>query len=472
MLDAGLIRWLARAPPRCRRIASVCTGAFLLARGRAARRPPRHHPLGLRRRARRGSYPAVDVRGRPDLRPRRPHLDLGGRDRRHGPGARAGRGGPRPRARAADRPPSGAVPAPAGQPVAVQRDARAPSSPQREPLREVQRQVLEDVAGRHTVEAMAERAHMSPRNFARAFRAETGVTPARYVESVRLEAARRRLEEHRRAGRRRSRARAASARRRRCGASFLRALAVGPPEYRRRFHSSFTAIASGPSRPRAGPPRANPSKSTKGETDEDRDRALRPVHRARRGRPLRGAQPAARGERHVRGGRGRAGAHRQRHARRSWPSARSRSSPTRTSCSSPAAPARSRSAPAERMLEWLREADATSTWTTSVCTGSLILAAAGLLDGRRATGHWLAMDELRRLGAEPTGERVVFDGKIVTGAGVSAGIDMALALAERIAGRRGRAGDPARDRVRPAAAVRRGLAREGARRRSSRCCAR
>ena len=67
--------------------------------------------------------------------------------------------------------------------------------PEREPLREIQRQVLEDVAGEHTVEAMAARAHMSPRHFARAFRAETGVTPARYVESVRLEAARRRLED-------------------------------------------------------------------------------------------------------------------------------------------------------------------------------------------------------------------------------------------------------------------------------------
>ncbi len=88
----------------------------------------------------------------------------------------------------------------------------------------------------------------------------------------------------------------------------------------------------------------------------------------------------------------------------------------------------------EQMLEWVREADRTSTWTTSVCTGSLILAAAGLLDGRPATGHWLAMEELRRLGAEPTGERVVFDGKLVTAAGVSAGIDMALALADRIAG--------------------------------------
>jgi transcriptional regulator GlxA family with amidase domain len=88
-------------------------------------------------------------------------------------------------------------------------------------------------------------------------------------------------------------------------------------------------------------------------------------------------------------------------------------------------------------LDWLRAADRTSTWTTSVCTGSLILAAAGLLDGRRATTHWLALEELRRLGARVGGdpyERVVFDGKLVTAAGVSAGIDMALALAASIAG--------------------------------------
>ena len=83
---------------------------------------------------------------------------------------------------------------------------------------------------------------------------------------------------------------------------------------------------------------------------------------------------------------------------------------------------------------WLRAADAASTWTTSVCTGSLILAAAGLLAGRRATSHWLALDRLRGLGAQPTDERVVFDGKYVTAAGVSAGIDLALALSARIAG--------------------------------------
>jgi transcriptional regulator GlxA family with amidase domain len=88
----------------------------------------------------------------------------------------------------------------------------------------------------------------------------------------------------------------------------------------------------------------------------------------------------------------------------------------------------------EPVLAWLKEVDRTSTWTTSVCTGSLVLAAAGLLDGVRATCHWLAMGELRRLGAQPVSERVVFDGKIVTAAGVSAGIDMALALTAKVAG--------------------------------------
>ncbi len=84
--------------------------------------------------------------------------------------------------------------------------------------------------------------------------------------------------------------------------------------------------------------------------------------------------------------------------------------------------------------EWLRAAHESSAWTTSVCTGSLILAAAGLLRGRRATSHWLALDQLRALGVDVAPERFVFDGKLVTAAGVSAGIDMALALAARIAG--------------------------------------
>jgi putative intracellular protease/amidase len=83
---------------------------------------------------------------------------------------------------------------------------------------------------------------------------------------------------------------------------------------------------------------------------------------------------------------------------------------------------------------WLRAVDTTTTWTTSVCTGSLILAAAGLLTGRRATSYWKTIDQLADHGAIPVRERVVVDGKYVTGAGVSAGIDMALTLVALIAG--------------------------------------
>ena len=84
--------------------------------------------------------------------------------------------------------------------------------------------------------------------------------------------------------------------------------------------------------------------------------------------------------------------------------------------------------------DWLRSADVTSTWTTSVCTGSLILAGAGLLRGRTATSHWGALDQLAAHGATPSTQRVVIDGRYVTAAGVSAGIDMAFTLAGRIAG--------------------------------------
>ena len=163
--------------------------------------------------------------------------------------------------------------------------------PAREPLREVQRHVVEHPAADLSVEAMAARALMSPRHFARAFRAETGVTPARYVEQVRLEAARRRLEDT---------AEPIAAVAAACGfgtaetmrRAFLRALEVGPAEYRRRFSC--------------------PTQSKRRQCNEHRDPALRPVHRARRGRPLRGAQPAAGREGHVRRRAGRPEAHRQR----------------------------------------------------------------------------------------------------------------------------------------------------------------
>jgi putative intracellular protease/amidase len=88
-------------------------------------------------------------------------------------------------------------------------------------------------------------------------------------------------------------------------------------------------------------------------------------------------------------------------------------------------------------LDWVREVDRSTSWTSSVCTGSLLLGAAGLLEGLRATSHWLELETLRGYGAEPTGERVVEQGKVITAAGVSAGIDMALLLAARLIGEDG-----------------------------------
>jgi transcriptional regulator GlxA family with amidase domain len=82
----------------------------------------------------------------------------------------------------------------------------------------------------------------------------------------------------------------------------------------------------------------------------------------------------------------------------------------------------------DAVLSWLRRIDEGTKWTTSVCTGSLVLGAAGLLEGKRATSHWAFLEQLRDFGADPVGGRYVRDGKVVTAAGVSAGIDMALYL--------------------------------------------
>jgi putative intracellular protease/amidase len=86
------------------------------------------------------------------------------------------------------------------------------------------------------------------------------------------------------------------------------------------------------------------------------------------------------------------------------------------------------------IVEWVASAHDHTTWTTSVCTGALLLGAAGLLDGLPATTHWSAYDALASYGAHPTEQRVVIDGKVATAAGVSAGIDLALTLAAAIAG--------------------------------------
>lgn len=94
--------------------------------------------------------------------------------------------------------------------------------------------------------------------------------------------------------------------------------------------------------------------------------------------------------------------------------------------------ARSMARQGDPIVDWIRSAHEHTTYTASVCTGALLLGAAGLLEGLKATTHWVAYDELRRYGAEPTDQRVVFQDKIVTGAGVSAGIDLALEIVARL----------------------------------------
>ncbi|GGT29308.1 DJ-1/PfpI family protein [Nonomuraea spiralis] len=86
----------------------------------------------------------------------------------------------------------------------------------------------------------------------------------------------------------------------------------------------------------------------------------------------------------------------------------------------------------QALLGWLREAHEHTRWTTSVCSGSYLLGAAGVLKGLRATSHWAVLDGLGDFGAEPVSERVVVEGKVVTAAGVSAGIDMALTLLAQV----------------------------------------
>ena len=115
-------------------------------------------------------------------------------------------------------------------------------------------------------------------------------------------------------------------------------------------------------------------------------------------------------------------------------------------------------------LDFLRKQAATARYVTSVCTGSLVLGAAGLLKGYRSACHWAWRDMLKDFGAIPVAERVVRDRNRISGGGVTAGIDFGLTVAGRAGRRGGRQVDPARPRIRPAAALQLGLAREGRRR--------
>jgi transcriptional regulator GlxA family with amidase domain len=230
--DPALLDWIRARAPRSRRVASVCTGAFVLG------------ATGLldgRRVTTHWSAAAALARSNPRLRVDADPIHI--RDGRFWTSAGVTAGMDLALALVEDDLDRDAALVIARHLVLFLRRpggqsqfsaVLATQQPAREPLREVQREVVEDPAGAHTVEAMAERAHMSPRHFARAFAAETGITPARFVERVRLDAARRRLED----GEEPVAAIAAA-----CGfgtaetmrRSFLRVLAVGPLEYRRRF---------------------------------------------------------------------------------------------------------------------------------------------------------------------------------------------------------------------------------------------
>jgi transcriptional regulator GlxA family with amidase domain len=232
--DPALIAWIRERSARTTRTASVCTGAFLLAAAGLldGRRATTHWSAA---RALQRTYPRVRV----DLEP------IFVREGRIWTSAGVTAGMDLALAMVEQDLDRGAALAIARHLVLFLRRpggqsqfsaTLAAQEPAREPLREVQRLVLEQPAGEHSVEAMAARAHLSPRHFARAFLAETGITPGRFVERVRIEAARAHLEDT---------GEPIGAIAEACGfgtpetmrRTFLRVLSVGPAEYRRRFQS-------------------------------------------------------------------------------------------------------------------------------------------------------------------------------------------------------------------------------------------
>jgi transcriptional regulator GlxA family with amidase domain len=231
--DPATLKWIVNTSKRARRTASVCTGAFLLASaGLLDGRRATTHWSAANELAKR--YPRVQVDPEPIFL-------------RDGPiwtSAGVTAGMDLALALVEEDLDRNAALAIARQLVLFLRRpgnqsqfsaTLATQEPQHEPLRELRRHIVENAATDLSVEALAQRVHMSPRHFARLFRAETGVTPARYVESVRLEAARRVLEDSEQpiADVALNSGFGTPETMRRC---FLRSLGVGPAEYRRRFH--------------------------------------------------------------------------------------------------------------------------------------------------------------------------------------------------------------------------------------------
>ena len=381
-----------------RRTASVCTGAFLLAARGPARRAPRDHPLGVRRGARARCIPRCEVDPEPiflrdgaiwtsagvtagmDLALALVEEDL---DRERG---------------AARSPATSCCSCAAPATSRSSAPTLAAQQPEREPLREVQRYVVEDVAGDalgrgdgrarpHEPAPLRPRVSRRDRRHARpatssgcAWRRPAGGWRTRPSRSQR------------------SRRRAASAPPRRCAASSCARSRSGRPS---------TAAASSPERAArrclrlAGPtpPSAHHQTNRQGDRHEHRNPALRPLHRARRGRALRGAEPPAR--RHVTfvAAERRARAHRQRHAHARWPSARSRSSPTPDIVLVPGGPgevaAARRRAGARVAAHRARDQHVDDLGLHRLADPRRRRACS---TGKRATSHWLALEELGALG--------------------------------------------------------------------------
>ncbi len=382
-------------------------------RGRAARRPSSDHALG----AVPGAGRALSRRCTSMPIPSSPDdgnvLHLSRRHRRHGPGPGPGRRRPRS--------PRRARPSPATWSCSCSgraaRPSSAPSWPPNWPTATRSGSLQEWIADHPdadcSVESLARGSTMSPRHLARVFAESVGTTPARYVEQVRLEVARRRLEE---SGDSVERVAAA------CGFGttetmrrvFIRHLGVAPAHYRSRFRPAVACghRATRPLDPvRSATWSASPPQPTEIHHGH-RHPVVRPLHRPRRRRPLRDAEPDARRHGHLRRRRARPASHRRRQPR---PDGRRRASTTITEPDIVVVPG----GPGTRSCRWATSRPSSgcarshehTRWTTSVCTGSLILAAAGLLDGKRATTPLAGARGPRRHGREASNDRVVIDGK-------------------------------------------------------------
>ena len=314
-----------------------------------------------------------------------------------------------------------------------------------EPIRRAQELIEADPAADHRLGVLARRVALSERHLLRRFTAELGITPARYVADVRVDAARRELEDGPTTPSPRSPPASASARPSRCAA---RSCATSAPR-------PTTTADDSPTTERTTPhDRASPSPCSPASPPSTASGPYEVLQR------LPGYDVTFVGHERgpVRSDNGFLGIEID---------ATFDELPHPDVVVFPGGVGTRPLVQDERVLDWVRTAHETTTFTTSVCTGSLVLAAAGLLDGLTATTHWSAMDYLSKLGAVPTDERVVehLDQRIITAAGVSSGIDMALRLVELLVDATAARGLPADDRVRPAAAVRRRLRRQGRRRR-------